>query len=537
MFIWADAVCINQKDTKELGAQVNQMGDMYRRADSVLIWVGLDTEGDAYVAKQLICDMSDHFNQVYTAHGHVEDVPLLPPDSPLLDPSRWRAAQNFYLREWFTRVWVLQEVGHARKAVLLYGTERFGWSPVAQMPLMIAERADLAAVEVYLNVGRLVDAFQCIWSAESISDCWADASPYVKDKRAQFIAEQGRVTIPFKQFSNILTAGSRFSSSDHRDHVFAFVDHPAAFSKKGHKRIMEADYSLPKSEVFRRIAVTLLHEMRRLDILSAIAHTESVDITENPSWVPQWDNTARRIPYTPLSGHVSYFNADLQEGMSTFEPPSTPEVTADPEKTLRLEGLVLGTVKAVSAVMHREDFKRKTGETMEGGSYTNPVESAWELARAHSSQYRDPKHALGLTLITGRDQYWGEAEKDLAKHELEFGAYCHKYCSSESGLVGNTKGDTNIDVRSFLTVSRTVLQGTRFFVTSDGRYGIGPSWMRVDDVFCVLFGGSTPFILRRRAALPEYKFIGGSYIHGIMHGEAIMEWRDGRSTKDSIVIV
>jgi hypothetical protein len=43
--IWADAVCINQADDEEKSWQVRMMGDVYRNADRVLIWLGLAEDG------------------------------------------------------------------------------------------------------------------------------------------------------------------------------------------------------------------------------------------------------------------------------------------------------------------------------------------------------------------------------------------------------------------------------------------------------------------------------------------------------------
>ncbi|KAK3672080.1 hypothetical protein LTR78_008050 [Recurvomyces mirabilis] len=41
--IWVDAICINQADMDERSSQVMQMGQIYRNADRVIIWLG---EGD-----------------------------------------------------------------------------------------------------------------------------------------------------------------------------------------------------------------------------------------------------------------------------------------------------------------------------------------------------------------------------------------------------------------------------------------------------------------------------------------------------------
>lgn len=39
--LWVDAICINQDDLYEKSQQVPQMAEIYRRATSVLIWLGL----------------------------------------------------------------------------------------------------------------------------------------------------------------------------------------------------------------------------------------------------------------------------------------------------------------------------------------------------------------------------------------------------------------------------------------------------------------------------------------------------------------
>lgn len=38
--LWIDAVCIDQTDHREKSRQVAQMGDIYRDAERVLVWLG-----------------------------------------------------------------------------------------------------------------------------------------------------------------------------------------------------------------------------------------------------------------------------------------------------------------------------------------------------------------------------------------------------------------------------------------------------------------------------------------------------------------
>ena len=52
--IWADALCINQKNVEERGHQVRLMSQIYRKASKVLIWAGQDENRYASSAFSLI---------------------------------------------------------------------------------------------------------------------------------------------------------------------------------------------------------------------------------------------------------------------------------------------------------------------------------------------------------------------------------------------------------------------------------------------------------------------------------------------------
>ena len=43
--LWIDVICINQDDTSEKSHQVQQMGDIYRMASQVVVWLGHSSAG------------------------------------------------------------------------------------------------------------------------------------------------------------------------------------------------------------------------------------------------------------------------------------------------------------------------------------------------------------------------------------------------------------------------------------------------------------------------------------------------------------
>lgn len=90
--VWVDALCINQRNTKERNQQVELMGEIYANAKPVLIWLGEASEGsdEAFALMSTIANggaVTKEISQKLFA---------------------------FYIqlveREWFTRLWTVQEL-------------------------------------------------------------------------------------------------------------------------------------------------------------------------------------------------------------------------------------------------------------------------------------------------------------------------------------------------------------------------------------------------------------------------------------------
>lgn len=62
----------------------------------------------------------------------------------------------------------------------------------------------------------------------------------------------------------------------------------------------------------------------------------------------------------------------------------------------------------------------------------------------------------------------------------------------------------------------------RLFVTGKGYIGLAPWNAREGDVVAVLLGGKMPYLLRPRGSdCTDYTFVGETYVHGLMEGEAM----------------
>jgi hypothetical protein len=67
--------------------------------------------------------------------------------------------------------------------------------------------------------------------------------------------------------------------------------------------------------------------------------------------------------------------------------------------------------------------------------------------------------------------------------------------------------------------------GRRFFITRNGYFGLGPQAARQGDRIVVLLGVDVPLVLRRLDK--THHVVGEAYVHGIMNGEAVEQWRLG----------
>ncbi|KAH8656239.1 heterokaryon incompatibility protein-domain-containing protein, partial [Tricladium varicosporioides] len=101
--IWIDAICIDQDNTTERAEQVQLMAIIYSKAHRVLVWLGEEDDTE----------------------GALEDIQLAANEEPTERSNREvneKAISNLLQRQWFQRIWVLQEVAAARHVVIMCGS-------------------------------------------------------------------------------------------------------------------------------------------------------------------------------------------------------------------------------------------------------------------------------------------------------------------------------------------------------------------------------------------------------------------------------
>ncbi|KAH6956195.1 heterokaryon incompatibility protein-domain-containing protein [Fusarium avenaceum] len=122
---WIDAICINQKDIAERNRQVRIMHHIYSGAQTVVVWLGkgYDTYDPTLPILQHLTHNKPH------GEGIQQERPTyqLSKDSAATEQ---QLAKDLYKDPYWSRVWIIQEIGHARRIKVCFGSVvAIDWNP------------------------------------------------------------------------------------------------------------------------------------------------------------------------------------------------------------------------------------------------------------------------------------------------------------------------------------------------------------------------------------------------------------------------
>lgn len=501
MYIWADQICINQQDLQERAHQVTLMGDIYRKTDHVLVWLGLDLDHQAHEIFRWIkqTSLDRKIVQLDDAERHpVEDI--------------------FRRCEWFSRLWVVQEVMLPRFGHVYWGSARIDLKPIIgilQNPYLRGERLFL-------------------------EEHWLHRLSHAK------LTQNG------SRFIDMLAETKRQNCSDPHDRIYALLGLP----------VVEADYTsivskiipsylLPLEDLYYEVAFMLADAGFWPGLLLEVDHGPAVgsQIPGLPSWVPAWNNFRPINPSydQPVQGEIPSMDEeqDLDQGTPVqsswlgFLPYSVEPGT----KCLTLRGLKVATIAEISECLtkfecitefwynHIRAFPLEA-ETSERPS---PELALCDVVLNLSSFAPQTERAL-LFLekceVIGKDTL--ASGRNFTTEEMMFAAIRSAVQLDHSDFVkaASAKAATrpsNVFPGAFrygceheiVDVLGYHIRNRRLLMLSNNYIGVAPEAARKDD-FCVLIAGiDNPFILRPQNGY--FEFVGAAHISGIMGSEVVKQ--------------
>ncbi|KAI1120207.1 heterokaryon incompatibility protein-domain-containing protein [Nemania abortiva] len=124
--LWIDAICINQgtQDATERNHQVQQMAEIYKTAQRVLVWLGPSTQ-EMDLAMVSLLEFQSLFKEMKWKAEEIRASDTWKrfesSASREHDDPRYLGIKKIFNQPWFRRIWVLQEVGNARAVIIHCG--------------------------------------------------------------------------------------------------------------------------------------------------------------------------------------------------------------------------------------------------------------------------------------------------------------------------------------------------------------------------------------------------------------------------------
>jgi hypothetical protein len=425
----------------------------------------------------------------------------------------------------FSRVWVLQEVGVSRRAVAFSGKSSLPFGDLALF-VLVYDSTVIVPKSNSLPTGRIMDAFWSIWSTFGMKESWINEKSTVKEYAHEMKRRYGTDS---NAAILILSAGRQFEASDDRDHIYAFLGHPAL------RGILKPDYGAALDHVCLALAQRLLCSGCSLNMLTFVDNSDDGLLRSDgspPSWAPQWHTslTYRRYP------HEHWMSREIK---------STAHETIINVSGNRLyiAALLVDTVNGCTQTLGGP--LGNTGVAATNSHLAYKVQQLWNTfcdSRKNSGvravRMSNCLHAFIWTLVYGRYPYPPLVEAD-------FDSFCKHYGASDfSQSFGNEISRSNSDSTMVSSIRfRQAMDATfhnkRFFTTTDGRCGIGPQTIRDGDMVALIFGCNAPLILRPTSTPDHYKLSGSSFIFDLVYNTTMTmdQWRNGLLQKQEIVLM
>lgn len=485
--LWADSICVNQDDLKERSQQVSIMGQIYSKAEKVLLCIGPDHADDAEQASRLTHDANAMILATFKVVGYSPGSFPYPKHGEMLETdSRWTSFAAMLEAPWFRRGWVVQESGLAKNAVILWGDSQIPWDSVMRT-WRLAFR-----LEIFQNFpsNPLLPTFHEIWRGLNIIHGDVFTATHRQETVAWYPESSLGLTTTYLE---IMRDSHDLLLSDERDRVYAFL----ALAQKVTSSTFQAsapNYELSVFDTYLDFARKYLLDTNDLTLLNYVHH-DVCSITEDVvSWCPRWDlNLFDVYISTPSSATIR----------SSINP--SVSVLVLPGDVLQTHGVILDSIAATSPVLTRR-------------STIDDIGLLWSNCRAEwgPSIYSDRSDLFAFSCCLTMGQNRGEKDfwtRNYSHYMYQLFIKSHDPDMPEGLqlLVNNTSGNPN-SVSAFVAEN---IHNRKCIITKRGYYSLAPGIAQEGDVVAIIFGTRSPVVLRHydtRHGRTYYKIVGEAFV-------------------------
>ncbi|KAF2833351.1 hypothetical protein CC86DRAFT_399978 [Ophiobolus disseminans] len=437
----------------------------------------------------------------------------------------WQSIECLLGRPWFYRLWVIQEVSQARRAIVVCGQSKISWTVLATSLAYIVQN----------DLTNHLDPV-CIFPCNNVIGIQQIRRRYYKDP-----------------LFTIALENTHGSCRDPKDKIFALMSISGGCDMFDWETSF--DYDLSVEELYKRFAIWDIVRNRTLRILTCVTPPSeySDQPTILPSWVPDWTRTLDRQLLVRVNATSKVSAGSRKDG----------EVWFSREKTIMYaEGIIINSI----GVTGSETYSLKITSIFEIDSASvNELQATkewlleyWNVAKDSHLMTRKTYDAFWRTMLCDMDDKGLPAPKRYSEYFLEYfksmreapdmlktilenpapvvpfaikGSYRLVKLATSIGLTSESSLShswrLNMWFDEYLRSSTLIEnllhkwgKSKRFCRTRDGRLARVPTHAAMGDVICILHWSEVPHVIRSQGD-GTYTVIGECYVHGVMHGEAL----------------